>query len=112
MLELSLAHLRVTQVKVEVQILSQSFVLTDNLLAHVGYVVLFSIVRNAVVESELNVCDKLVGFLVIILIQLLFNRTEVHWLCDDSWIVGDAKHVWVDWLVKKPTILVFPYRSH
>lgn len=61
-----------------------------------------AVVPQTIAEDEYYIVQKLLYFLILVLLQLLFYRGEVHRLLDDLEVVGDLELLGVHGLVEDP----------
>jgi hypothetical protein len=71
-------------------------------LAHLAYMSAFSVVKNAIIEHQLYISQKVTRLQVLIIVQLLLDCAQVHGLFHNIEIVGDVKLHWVYWFVEDP----------
>lgn len=72
-----------------------------------GYLILFSIVLNTIVENQLHIIDKLLDVVIHIMIEFFLNCSQVHWLLNDLKVIINAVFCRIDWLLEKVSSLCF-----
>lgn len=62
---------------------------------------MFAVVFVAVAPNQVHVLDKVSQILVNIMVQFLFDCTQIHWPFDNVKVIHDVELNWIDWL-KEP----------
>ena len=70
----------------------------------------FSIVLDAVIKHEIHIDDEVPEFQVLIRLELVLDRAEVHGLLDDVKVVRDVQLHRIHRLVEDPGLVVLPER--
>lgn len=70
----------------------------------------FSIVLDAVIKHEIHIDDEVPEFQVLIRLELVLDRAEVHGLLDNVKVVWDVQLHRIHWFVEDPRLVVLPER--
>ena len=95
----------VRYIKPYVQLLALLVVLLLHLLAHLRHLAVFAVVQDAVRENQLYVLQEVLHVQVLVVAQLLFYRSKVHWVLDDVEVVRDLQLLGVHWLQEDPGLV-------
>ena len=93
-------HTSLLLVKLEVQVLQLRLILTLNCQSNLTNFTLHSIVEFTVVEDQLHIVAELLHLLVLVLSQLLSDRSKVHWLSYYLMVVWDVQGLHIHWLIE------------
>ena len=63
--------------------------------ANLTHLTLSSIIKLAIIEHHLSVVNELLDLTVLVLLQLLLYRAEIHWLLHDLVVVRDLQGIHV-----------------
>ena len=74
-------------IKIKVELLGKLLVLLMHLTSDETNFTLSSIVKSAVEKNKFHVLHKVLNFLILVLLKLCFDRLEIHWVCDNRWII-------------------------
>ena len=100
-----------TLIKVEVQLLRNRAVLLLDLDAYLTDVTLRPVVQPTVVEDQVHVSHKVLNLLVLVSLQLVLDRLEIHWVFDNGRVVWNLQLHIVDWVSKNQRLLVSMQRG-
>lgn len=105
----SILH-RFSQVEVHAEVVVKLVELFADAFAHGAHLAVLAIVLQAVLEDEVQIVEEVLEFQVLVRVELLLDRTEVHWLLDDVKVVGDVQLLGIHRFVKDPCLMVLPNR--
>ena len=95
-----------TFIEVKVELLGDSVILFLDFNADLADFVFSAIVDAAIIKYELHVIHEVLNALILVILQLLLNRGEIHWVLDQQRIVRDVQFLIVDWVRKNVSLLV------
>ena len=95
-----------TFIEVKVELLGDSVILFLDVHANLANFAFCAIVDAAIIKYELHVIHEVLNALILVVLQLLLNRGEIHWVLDQQRIVRDVQFLIIDWVRKNVSLLV------
>ena len=98
-------------VKVEVELLGDLVILLLDLHSYLADVALRAVVDATIIKDELHVLHELLNALILVILQLVLNRGEVHRILHHLGVVGDVELLPVDRIRKDVGLLIALYHG-
>ena len=95
-----------TFIEVKVELLGSLMILFLNLDSDLAYIAFRTIIDAAIIKYELHVIHELVNALVLVFLELLLDRGEVHRVLNHVRVVWDVQRNIVNWVCKNVSLLV------
>lgn len=99
-----------SQVEVHAQVVVELVEFLADPLTHRAHLAVLPVVLQAVLKHKVQIVEEVLELQVLVRVQLLLYRAEVHRLIDDVVVVRDVELLGVHWLVEDPSLVVLPDR--
>ena len=101
-----------SNVEVHRQLLVLFVELLSDTLADLANLTVLTVILNAVLEDQVHVVEEVLELQILIRVQLLLYRTEIHWLLNDLEVVRDVQLLRVNRFKEDPSLLQLHENSH
>lgn len=81
-------------------------------LCHYYDILAWLVVDVAIIKNGLKIIDCFLGLPIVVVFQAFLDRAKIHGHFDDFVIVWQIEFASIDWLLERPTVLVFPDYLH
>lgn len=80
--------------------------------ADLANLTVLTVILNAVLEDQVHVVEEVLELQILIRVQLLLYRAEIHWLLNDLEVVRDVQLLRVNRFKEDPSLLQLHEVSH
>ena len=83
-----------------------------DLFAHLTHLRSLSIIEYAVAKNELDILQKVLHIIILMLLQFFLDCAEIHWVFYNVEVIVDAKLLRLNWLLEDPGLWILCQNLH